>query len=121
MDAFNIALGTEFEGGATFLHHTEETARVPYRFYKDFPGDVSFKDGRKSPKTYKMFVREIAETYEWDNKWDPVWEDFVNDGLVTQQVLNGANLFALPIKPTHDRFLKRLIADPCYCANKISR
>ncbi|MGB9992646.1 AAC(3) family N-acetyltransferase [Massilia sp. SM-13] len=118
MDAINLALGTEFEGGATFLHHTEEVAQVPYRFYKEFPGSVTDASGAARPGPYKMFVREIGEGYAWDNAWDHVWDDFVADGLVQLNKLEGANLFAFRIQATHNRFLHRLQADPLYCARK---
>lgn len=118
MDAINVALGTEFEGGATFLHHTEEVAQVPYRFYKEFPGDVTGAQGEKLERPYRMFVREITPTHEYDNQWQHVWDDFVADQLVVSGELNGANLFAFRIKPTHNRFLQRLQADPFYCASK---
>lgn len=118
MDAINISLGTEFEGGATFLHHTEEMAQVPYRYYKEFPGEVKDRNGDLLSGAFKMFVRENTETYDYDNKWDHVWDHFISQDLVVHKNLNGANLFAFRIKPTHDNFLKMLKADPFYCAKK---
>lgn len=118
MDAINLALGTEFEGGATFLHHTEEAAQVPYRFYKEFPGEVRGEHGEQLPGPYRMYVREITPTHEYDNRWQHVWDDFVSDGLVERAKVNGADLFAFRIKPTHNRLLQRLQADPFYCASK---
>lgn len=118
LGALNLALGTEFEGGATFLHHTEEVAQVPYRFYKEFPGSVTDAAGQARPGPYKMFVREIGDGYAWDNAWDHVWDDFVTDGLVQLHKLEGAQLFAFRIQAAHNRFLQRLQADPLYCARK---
>lgn len=119
MDAINIALGTEFEGGATFLHHTEEEAEVPYRFHKEFPGNVVGEDGETLQQVFTMFARDISRTHEYVNDWDPVWNDLVQAGLVTQQSLHGANLLAFEIKPTHEWFLRRLRADPLYCARRV--
>lgn len=117
-DAINLALGTDFVGGATFLHHTEEAARVPYRYHKPFPGEVTDADGLQRPGPYSMYVREIAEQHEYINHWDHVWTDFVADGVVRQAEVGGVGVFALPIRPTHDRFLERLRRDPYYCAVK---
>ena len=119
MEAINIALGTEFIGGATFLHHTEEMMQVPYRYYKEFPGTVIDKNGVKLDKTYTMFARIITEQYEYDNDWDLVWGDLVKENLVVRNQLNGANLFSFRIRPTHDSFAKRIAANPFYCAVKI--
>lgn len=118
-EAINLALGTDFVGGATFLHHTEEAARVPYRHDKPFPGEVIDADGLRRPGPYSMYVREIAERHEYANRWDHVWADFVADGLAKQSDAGGVGLFALPIRPTHDRFWERLRDDPYYCAVKI--
>lgn len=118
MEAIDIAIGLDLVGGATFLHHTEEEAQVPYRFYKEFPGDVSDQHGKKLPNTYKLYVREINDTYEYDNIWGHVRDDLAADGLLIQGKLNGAPMVAFRIKPTHDRFLARMQADPYYCAAK---
>jgi aminoglycoside 3-N-acetyltransferase len=118
MGAVNLAMGTEFVGGATFLHHTEEVAAVPYRFYKEFPGQVLNSLGQVQTDIYRMFAREITDEHEYDNCWAPVWEHFLEDGLVRQTTLCGARLFAMDIKPAHDRFLARLQVNPYYCAVK---
>ena len=70
MEAINLSLGIGLVGGATFLHHAEEVAGVPYRIYKNFPGDVFGEDGIRLPNTYKMFVRRINANYEYQNKWN---------------------------------------------------
>jgi len=120
LGAINIGLGTELEGGATFLHHAEELARVPYRFYKDFPGERRGERGELLPPTCKMYVREIGDGHSYLNRWDHVWQDFLSDGLVRLQRLNGAKVFALDIPAAHARFSQRLAADPYYCAYRQS-
>ena len=119
LGAYNIALGIGLVGGATFLHHAEEEAKVPYRLYKEFPGDVFNKDGKKSPNTYKMFVREIATEYEYRNVWDHVLDDFLADDLVVIKNLKGATILSFPIKPAHDRIVERMKQNPFYIAKKV--
>lgn len=116
LGAINIGLGTELEGGATFLHHAEELARVPYRVDKDFPGEVRGADGQPVPQTFSMFVRDIGAEHTWTNRWDHVWQDLLDNGLVRLETLHGAKLFALDIPATHRWFSQRLSADPYYCA-----
>ena len=118
LEAINIAIGIDLVGGATFLHHSEEIAQVPYRLYKEFPGEVSDKNGERLPKIYKMFVREITDTHEYDNIWSHVRDDFAANGMVIQGNLKSAPLIAFRIKQTHDYFLDRLQIDPYYCAEK---
>ncbi len=119
MEAINLSIGIGLVGGATFLHHAEETAMVPYRFHKDFPGEIIDENGKMLTDTYKMFVRKVEDTFEYKNEWDHILGDFVQDGLVEQGSLNGASLLAFRIKPSHDRFIERLKKDPFYCAKKV--
>lgn len=118
MEAIDIAIGIDLVGGATFLHHTEEVAQVPYRFYKELPGEVLDQHGKKLPNTYRTYAREITNAYEWDNNWSHVRDDLAAKGLVIQGRLKKVPLVAFRIKPTHDHFLARLQADPYYCAAK---
>jgi len=116
--AINIGLGTELEGGATFLHHAEELARVPYRFYKEFPGTVRDALGATVAQTFGMFVREIGPAHAWVNHWEQAWQDFVADQTVRLETWHGAKLFSFDIRTAHDRFIQRLAADPLYCARR---
>jgi aminoglycoside N3'-acetyltransferase len=119
MAAFNIGLGTDFEGGATFLHHGEEVARVPYRSHREFPGQVLDAQGRRLPQTFRMYVRDADDNGRWENRWAPVWDDLLRQGLVRLDSLHGAQVFALEVRPVHDWFVARLKADPLYCARKL--
>jgi aminoglycoside 3-N-acetyltransferase len=115
-EAMNIGLGTEFVGGATFLHHAEELARVPYRVHKRFPGEVVDAHGQRLNRTFEMYVRRVDGCHEYQNQWAPVWDDLREQDLVRCEQLHGAKVFAMPIKACHDWFLGRLLADPYYCA-----
>ncbi|GCL65937.1 AAC(3) family N-acetyltransferase [Pseudaquabacterium pictum] len=119
LDAVNLALGTDFEGGATFLHHAEQTAQVPYRHHKDFPGAVRGPDGQLQAATYGMYVREIGPGHQAVNRWQPVWDDLVAAGLVRQAAVQGTPLFAMDIAPVHAWLHQRLCAQPMYCAERI--
>jgi aminoglycoside 3-N-acetyltransferase len=118
VEAINIAIGIDLVCGATFVHHTEEMAQVPYRFYKEFPGEVCDQHGQKMPNTYKMYVRKITDTYEYDTVWSDVREDLAANGLVIQGKLKGAPLVAFRIKQCHDHFIARLKSDPYYSTVK---
>ena len=54
-----IVFGNSFEKSATFLHHIEEKAKVPYRFYKFFKGEII--DNRKNKKlNVSYYVRKLS-------------------------------------------------------------
>lgn len=118
MDALNLSVGTEFIGGATFLHTGEEQMKIPYRFMKPFPGDVRNMDDQPIDITFEMYCREIGDTYEYDNVWDGCWDDLNKQGLFKVTHLKGAMLSLCNIKETLDAFKGFLKADPYYCAQR---
>ena len=109
LDAYNLSLGTEFIGGATFVHHTEEVCQVPYRYYKEFPGMVYDMNEKKVDKIFKMYVRKITATYDYENDWDKVFRDLCNEGCFKVEILNGAKIILSSIKNTHNVFKKYIV------------
>lgn len=120
-DAINLSVGTEFIGGATFLHIGEEQLQVPYRWMKPFPGEVRDFDGKILDVTFEMYCREIEETHEYDNVWDGCWKDLNKNELFTTTYLKGAMLALSNIRETLDTFKGFLEADPYYCAQLIRK
>ena len=74
--AINVGLGISLIGGATFLHHAEEVARVPYRSQKDFPGHVTDKNGKLLDNVYSTYARKPLKSGWFENEWHHVWDDF---------------------------------------------
>jgi aminoglycoside 3-N-acetyltransferase len=120
LGAYNLSLGSEFIGGATFCHYAEEALKVPYRFYKYFPGNIIDQDNNKVNIDFKMYVRIIEKDYYYENIWDVFWHDSVNNGLVNYFIFNKtAPIFLMNIKDTHDFLAERIIKNPYYIATKI--
>ena len=116
LDAYNLSLGTEFVGGATFVHHTEEVCQVPYRYYKKFPGEVYDINEKKVNKAFKMYVREITETFEYENNWDKVFKDLCKEGCFHIDYLNGAKIMLSSIRKTHRIFSQYIASDLMFAA-----
>jgi aminoglycoside 3-N-acetyltransferase len=121
LDAFNLSVGTNFIGGATYLHLAEEKLNVPYRFMKQFPGKVRDMHGNVMDQTFEMFVRKITETYEYDNTWEDCWRDLTNKNLFQTTCLKGSMIALSNIKSTLDAFEGLLKDDLYYCAHKIPK
>ncbi len=111
-DAVNLSLGTEFEGGASYLHHAEEEAQVPYRFEKKFPGQVYDSHGELVEQTFRMYVRIIRPEYQYLNNWDGVWKELQH--LFRLEMVGHAKLYLSNINEVHRRFKKLLLADPFF-------
>jgi len=120
LGAYNLSLGSEFIGGATFCHYAEEVLQVPYRFYKYFPGNITDQENFKIGIDFKMYVRVIENDFYFDNDWDIFWQDALKHKLVTYFKFNKtAPIFLMDIKNSHDFLIKKLIENPYYVAKKI--
>lgn len=52
-----LLLGADIQA-ASIVHYSEQRAKVPYRYWKDFSGRVKAGDVWQ-PRTYRMFVRDL--------------------------------------------------------------
>jgi len=52
-----LLLGADIQA-VSMLHYSEERAAVPYRYWKDFSGEVRTSDGWRT-QTYRMYVRDL--------------------------------------------------------------
>jgi aminoglycoside N3'-acetyltransferase len=52
-----LLLGADVQS-VSMLHYSEQRLQVPYRYWKDFTGQVNTSQGWQ-PRTYRMFVRDL--------------------------------------------------------------
>ena len=87
---FKILLLGADVNAISLLHLSEQRAEVPYRYWKDFTGEILTEDGWQS-RTYRMYVRdmelnpkldlkEVRRSLESQGKWSSVR---LNYGLVS--------------------------------------
>lgn len=53
-----LLLGASIQA-VSLVHYSEQRAKVPYRYWKDFPGMIRI-DSTWENRTYKMFVRDMV-------------------------------------------------------------
>lgn len=74
-DALLVGFGEPFSKGLTLLHRAEELERVPYRYFKTFPG---IADGR--PVDPRFYVRRLDKPVRYDS--ERLHAELVAQGLV---------------------------------------
>jgi len=122
LNSYNLSLGSEFIGGATFCHAAEEILKVPYRFYKDFPGKVRNSENNLMDITFNMYVRIIEQSYEYVNTWDKYWNEVLDNRLAKYNKFNDTSpIFLMKIKDCHDFLCDKISKDPYYAAQKINK
>ncbi|AJC92451.1 aminoglycoside N3'-acetyltransferase [Campylobacter subantarcticus LMG 24377] len=52
--------------GYTFSHFIEEKAYVPYRYFKDFSGNIITENGKKIKKKIQYYVRKLDQNSDLD-------------------------------------------------------
>lgn len=118
-DAWNLSIGTEF--ASTYLHHTEETLQVPYRYYKPFPGEVLGRDGTQDPREFRMYARLITDTYEFENVWERAWDALSSCFRVRTLDRGGGKFMLSRIREGHAALARLLQRNPFAIARRIDK
>lgn len=106
-DALLVAFGEPFSRGLTFIHRAEELQRVPYRYFKSFPG---MADGQAvNPRFY---VRRLDKPVRYDN--EPLCADLVRLGLLRRHLPHAGWIETVRTAPFMRRLRELLAADPFY-------
>jgi aminoglycoside 3-N-acetyltransferase len=100
-----LLLGASIQA-ASIVHYSEQRANVPYRYWKDFRGEIA---GR-GIQTYRMFVRD--ERYEAQLKLKPVETELRARGLWHETPLNYGKISACRLRDFVAVADKLLRADP---------
>lgn len=58
LDAKVLLLGAPFQS-TSLIHYVEEKCEVPYRYWKEFEGEYTNRNGETDPVTYEMYVRDL--------------------------------------------------------------
>lgn len=72
--------------GYSFIHHVEEMAEAPYRYYKDFTADYTDENGITTPRTYSMYVRDLA--LDPKENFEPMQEILLEKGIAKRTIIN---------------------------------
>lgn len=118
---YNLSLGSEFIGGATFCHYAEEALKVPYRFYKDFPGEVTNAANDPVDVDFNMYVRIIEDTHHFVNTWEVFWEDALRHKLARYDRYKGQTpVFLMNVRDAHEFLYDRIQRDPYYVPKRVA-
>ncbi|MDP2710641.1 MAG: AAC(3) family N-acetyltransferase [Solirubrobacteraceae bacterium] len=104
-----LFVGVGFEA-CTLVHHAEQSAGVPYRYLKDFRGEV--RDGPIAREvTARYFVRRLDEDVETD--LEPLGDALLQDGHARAETLpRGPRLCAVDAAAVVTRARERLADEP---------
>jgi aminoglycoside 3-N-acetyltransferase len=111
IDAKLVFFGVSFEF-CTFLYLVEQRLEVPYRFMKEFRGDVV--DGAAvTPVSAHYYVRRLDEDVE--NTFMPLAAELLERGLARElRIPRGPALLVAGARATHDVAAERIASDPDY-------
>lgn len=111
-DALIMLYGKGFES-MTFLHHCEQMAAMPYRYFKNFKGKVFF-DNIEREVTLKYFVRPLNKVMYCDVT--KIEYDLGAEGLL--QKTTPINTYLIKAKNLFEYLVYRMKKDPLYLLTK---
>lgn len=106
IDAKYLLIGVSFDAVPSF-HWIEEKVQVPYRFWKNFKGNVIRQNGSQKEE-YSMFARK--EGFRLD--LNPLAEQFARDSLMKLGSVGWCQLKLFSTQTFTDFFLPRMQEDP---------
>lgn len=95
---------------ASFIHHCEERAAVPYRAWKTFSGAVSFEEGHRENRDFQMYVRRLEADPELRAEW--VRDRLLETGGWLETTLNHGQLATCRLTDYRDAAGAMLRDDP---------
>ena len=91
--AKNLVIDTPIGNCFTFAHYVEETSgMVTYRYKKTFTADYVDENGKKTNKSYEMFVRDLDLDVE---NLGPREQDFLQENVGKSEDINGSHFFMM--------------------------
>lgn len=82
-EAINLSLGTDFVGGASYLHLAEEREAIFYRTFVSLDLEVYDADNRLVNETFKYFARSCDDRgREYQNEWTGLENALQDSGLL---------------------------------------
>lgn len=105
-NAWIVIIGLPYSQSLTFAHHVEEMARAPYRFDKQFSGDVRGRTGEPLIAPWSIYVRDRDHgivTY-----LEPMYEVLERRGLIGVHQVGQARVKAMRAAPVYDASAEHL-------------
>jgi aminoglycoside 3-N-acetyltransferase len=103
-----LLLGADSRATSMF-HYCEQRANVPYRYWKDFSGEVNTPQGWQT-RTYRMFVRDLELNPQLT--LDPVVADLERRGEWVSAPLNYGRVTACRLRDFVEAADRALAEDP---------
>lgn len=105
-----LLLGCTFLEGATFIHHVEANATVPYREWLDLPRVVKDDNGSLRRITLRHFG--MLTGGDWEKDFWAVEPEMTRRRSLTTVLLNGRASHVMKLKDLHVAVSEMLAADP---------
>ncbi|MBF0166108.1 MAG: AAC(3) family N-acetyltransferase [Alphaproteobacteria bacterium] len=104
-----VLLGCSFKEGATFIHHSEVAAKVPYRVPLDLPRLVLGADGASVSVSCRYYGRPTTEYCE---NFDFILSELRGGNSLRSAACPLASSFFIPLADLHAATTQLLLRDP---------
>ncbi|NMB33100.1 MAG: AAC(3) family N-acetyltransferase [Clostridium sp.] len=101
-----LIIGVPYDHSFTFMHHVEEMENVPYRYMKDFTAYYVDGCGKRSMRTYSMYVRNLEMGVITQFKLD---EDMKKDGASLHYTINNVEFILIDLSRAYEVIRRDII------------
>ena len=107
-----LMLGYPNMNTCSFTHYVEELAapNCPYRFWKDFTGPYTTRDGVTEERTYSFYARDLK--YKHHPIFEPALHWMREAGLVKESPVGRGAALAFTLESLVNTMLPKITADP---------
>lgn len=110
-----ILFGVNMQHGASFVHYSEQKAKVYYRKYKEFDGIIRINSGITSKKIM-YYARRHDIKYE-DN-WNNLEKDAIKAGVIKELIFNQGKILVMNSKNIDDFIVNKIMMNNDYLIKK---
>lgn len=104
-----LLFGSDLEGAGTFVYHSLQAMKVPYRSVKDFPGEILFQGKRKKVLS-SYFVRDLARNER--NHWNWLEPKALEQGVAREERYGGGRILLVDAERFHQFVCAHIEKDP---------
>ena len=105
-----LLINLDFQSSFTYAHYIEEQLNVDYRYHKNFVADYIDPDGKKTKRTYNMFVRNLTKGV--NTYLNPVGEILKKEGIAKTYEIEGNTFTVMKAVEVYERIKIELERNP---------
>lgn len=117
LDAKVLLLGAPFQS-TSLIHYVEEKCEVPYRYWKEFEGEYTNRNGDTDPVAYEMYVRDLDLNPKLDLS---IILRELSEGTIQKAQVGPTEIISFKFEDFVEKVIKLISKDPFAIVGEMNR